>query len=264
MKKVNLERMSWKEAKEAFQLNPVVMIPMGSMEEHGLHSPMGDYRIAAIAAARIAEKTEALVTPVIPFGYSEYFKGFPGTISLRPEIMSGIVEDVCEGLIRHGLDHLVLVNGHAGNTGLLEHVARKIKASYGVTAAMFAPLGFVTPEFKKELYGPDIDKLGHGGDLMGSLNLYLWPEDVDMSATAPQQRMHQGFYMQGLTAMKFKDASVHFYLDMDEITPDGTMGDPTIARGDRGEKMMERIISYGVEFIEAFKKMNTRLKGKSQ
>ena len=70
MKKVNLERMSWKEAKEAFQLNPVVMIPMGSMEEHGPHSPMGDYRIATIAAARIAEKTEALVTPVIPFGYS--------------------------------------------------------------------------------------------------------------------------------------------------------------------------------------------------
>jgi creatinine amidohydrolase len=261
MKKVNLERMSWTEVKEAFALNPVVMIPMGSMEEHGPHSPMGDYRIAAVAAERIAEKTGALVTPIIPFGYSEYFKGFPGTISLRPEIMSGVVEDVCECLIRHGLDHLVLVNGHAGNTGLLEHVARKIKAVHGITMAMFAPLAFVTSELKKELYGADVDKLGHGGDPMGSLNLYLWPEDVNTRAVAPQSRMHQGFVMQGLAAMKFKDTSVNFYLDMDEITPDGTMGDPAMAKAERGEKMMERMVSYGVEFIQAFKKMKTRLKG---
>lgn len=260
MKKVNLERMSWIEAKEAFASNPVVMIPMGSMEEHGPHSPMGDYRIAAVVAERIAQRTDSFVTPVIPFGYSEYFKVFPGTISLRPEIISGVVEDVCECLIRHGLDHLVLVNGHAGNTGLLEHVARKIKASHGITMAMFAPLSFVTAEFKKDLYGKDVEKLGHGGDLMGSLNLCLWPEDVNIKATAPQNRMHQGFYMQGLAEMKFKDTSVNFYLDMDEISPDGTMGDPSIARADRGERMMERIVSYGVEFVQAFKKMKTRLR----
>ena len=61
MVKVELCSMTWREAEEAFCRNPVVLIPMGSIEQHGPHVPMGDYRYATLVARRIAEQTGAVV-----------------------------------------------------------------------------------------------------------------------------------------------------------------------------------------------------------
>ena len=82
--KNKLHRMTWKEVRDAFAADPVIVIPMGSMEVHGPHSIVGDYYAAEVIADRAAELTGAYTVPIAPFGCSEYFRDFPGTISVRP------------------------------------------------------------------------------------------------------------------------------------------------------------------------------------
>lgn len=76
---------------------------MGSTEQQGIHSLTGDYLAAEAIAKRVAEKAGAYYVPVIPFGCSEYFRCFPGTISLRPSTVEAVITDVVESLTEHGI-----------------------------------------------------------------------------------------------------------------------------------------------------------------
>src|SRR5512145_2229165 len=101
MAKVELCSMTWREAEAAFRENPVILLPMGSIEQHGPHVPVGDYRYATTVARRIAERSGgAIAAPTIPWGYSDYFRPFPGTLSIRPETLTLLLEDLCEGFTR--------------------------------------------------------------------------------------------------------------------------------------------------------------------
>jgi creatinine amidohydrolase len=122
-----MHHMTWKEIEAAFSKDPVVLIPLGSMEEHGPHSITGDFLAATEIAKRIAEKTGSLYIPTLPFGCSEYFRGFPGTISLSPGTVLALINDICESLTEHGIKRIVIINGHSGNAPTIEQVARKIR-----------------------------------------------------------------------------------------------------------------------------------------
>ena len=259
MRKYQLQRMSWQEAKGVFEEKPVILIPLGSQEQHGPQCPMGDYRITEHATNKIAEGSGAFVTPGIPFGYSETFRNFPGTITLRHETLASLVEDVCVSLLRHGVDHLVIMNGHGGNAATLMHTARKLRAEWGLLIPVFTPLRMITPALQKELF-PDLpDPLGHGGDPMGSLNLHLWPEDVDMTKTVPPNNAFRGDEFTKAGALKLNDATVDFFFDMDDFSADGVVSTATASQAEIGRRMMERIVAYGIEFIKKFAAMDTRV-----
>src|SRR5699024_5277565 len=99
MNKKAIHHMTWKEVEDEFKRNPVVLIPLGSMEEHGPHSITGDYLASTEVAERIADQTEALYVPTVPFGNSEYFRGYPGTISISQNTATLLLEDICNSLI---------------------------------------------------------------------------------------------------------------------------------------------------------------------
>ena len=259
MRKYQLQRMSWQEAKAAFLEKPVILIPLGSQEQHGPQCPMGDYRITEQAANKIAEGSEAFVTPAIPFGYSETFRNFPGTITLRHETLSFLVEDVCVSLLRHGIDHLVIMNGHGGNAPTLTHVVRQLRAEWGLLIPVFTPLRMITPALQKELF-PDLpEPLGHGGDPMGSLNLHLWPEDVDMARAVAPNTTFRGHEFTKAGALKLNDTTVDFFFDMDDFSADGVVSTATASQAEIGRRMMERIVAYGIEFVKTFASMDTRV-----
>src|SRR5690606_40742265 len=90
-RKTQLAAMTWKEAEEAFRDNPVIIVPNASIEQHGPQTPVGDYRVGEIVAERIAAETGAIVAPMLPFGYSEAFRRFPGTVTLRAESIYSVM-----------------------------------------------------------------------------------------------------------------------------------------------------------------------------
>lgn len=118
--------------RDAARLLPesLVVIPVGSLEQH-CRGPLGlDALIAEALSWRACLLLEArgkgscVIAPTVYYGYSPEWARAPGTVSLAPQAMLGLVESVIEGLYRSGARRIALVNGHAGNTGILEAAMR--------------------------------------------------------------------------------------------------------------------------------------------
>ncbi|MCT2587599.1 creatininase family protein [Actinophytocola gossypii] len=98
---------------------PVLLLPVGAVEPHGPHAPLGtDRLISAGMCARAAERLaadatlRALVLPPIEYGVTEFGAGFPGAVSIRPDTLAALVVDLCRSLTAQGLDRIVVVNNH--------------------------------------------------------------------------------------------------------------------------------------------------------
>ena len=262
MAKVELCRMTWREAHEAFRGKPVALLPMGSVEQHGPHVPVGDYRYATTVALRIAERTGAVVAPTIPWGYSEIFRPFPGTLSLRPETLSLLLEDLCEGFLRFGLDHLLFVCGHKGNMPILEQVGRRLRETHRVRVATIEPWSWLTPTFRREAYGSEHVSIGHGSDPMGSLAMALHPEDVRLDLLEPGgSPKFAKVPFKSSSQIDFEGVPAFVYLDFDEVAANGVMGDPHVSSSDIGRKILDHIVEIGARFVQVFAEMPTRIAG---
>ena len=127
MMKVNLRDMSHTEFMERLTDRTVILIPLGSLEVQGPHAPMGDYALAERLAELSAEKGQGLCAPVLPFGHADFFRGFAGGIQLRARTLAMVLEDVLTGFMDHGLDRLLVFNGHTTNLPIIDQVTRKLR-----------------------------------------------------------------------------------------------------------------------------------------
>lgn len=171
----------------------LVILPVGVVEEHGAHLPLGmDFlaaeAYAASAAPHLEEKGyEVVVAPTINYGVARAAISFPGTLSLEPETLRSMVVEIGRSLARHGMKRLVVLNGHRD----LHHMkaldqARKIlvdEKTSQVLCVGFASDQAITEachrEGVKHLYrSPRPDREGHGGESETSVALYSFPELV--------------------------------------------------------------------------------------
>lgn len=260
MEKKALHLMTWKEIQKVFSQDPVIILPMGSMEQHGPQSINGDYLAAEYIAGEAAKRSNGYVLPVIPFGCSEYFRGFPGTISLQPDTVRAVITDVAQSLIEHGITKIFFLNGHAGNTPTIEEVARKMKRDYKIVPVSIDLWQALTPEFKKEVYQETPDPSGHGAEPLTSVMSYLYPEMMRMDLLEELQTIKNwgAFPVIGLKKGEVEDAPMNLYLDMDEITSQGVMGSPLKSSAERGEKIVNRMIQVCSEIVNKLEKTQTK------
>lgn len=259
MAKAELASMTWAEAHEAFRKNPVILIPMGSIEEHGPATPVGDYRYTTEISRRIAEQTGAISCPTIPWGYSPYFKPFPGTISIRPETLTMVLEDHLDCLLRFGLDHIMFVCGHKGDLPILEQLGRRIKEEHKLRVATMEPIAWFTDEWKREVYGVEKPVTGHGTDPMQSFAMHLYPGEVRKDLVQPGNTpVWQGQRFQG-TASTSTDGNVwHMYMDYNEITANGVIGDISLPSAEVGRRTLDRLVEIGAKVVRRFAEIETR------
>ena len=120
-----LAELNWQQAEPVLKdPDTVVLIPVGSTEQHGCVGPLGtDWLIPEEFCRRLGGMDKVLVTPVIPFGVATHHINFPGTIDLGIETMIGVMTVVFESLYRHGARRFVVVNGHGGNDPAIEKAA---------------------------------------------------------------------------------------------------------------------------------------------
>ena len=107
--------MNWMQVEEYLKTDDRAVVPLGSTEQHAYLSLMVDTLIPEKLAREAAEPLGLPVFPVVPYGISPYFTGFPGTVSLRMETYTALIRDILDNLSRSGFGRIVLVNGHGGN-----------------------------------------------------------------------------------------------------------------------------------------------------
>jgi len=171
----------------------LTILPVGVVEEHGAHLPLGmDSFAAEVYAASAAPHLEeagyeVLVAPTINYGVARAAIDFPGTLSLEPETLRSMVVEIGRSLARHGLTKLVILNGHRD----LYHMKALDDARGILTDEKIAQVlcvGFVSdPEMTAACYregvrqfykSPRPDREGHGGESETSVALNSFPHLV--------------------------------------------------------------------------------------
>jgi len=178
---VRWEEQTWPEAHAKAGKLDAVIIPCGAIEQHGPHLPLAvDTQICEAVALAVSALTGVPVIPPLCYGVSGSHGDFGGTISLRPETMIGMVEDIIDSLHARGIRQFILLNGHIWNSGSLDVSAEKLRVRH--TDARVRSLAYVT------MYpGPEVNGrvrfgrgLMHANFFETSVMLYLYPDLVRM------------------------------------------------------------------------------------
>lgn len=254
MTRVRTAELSWRMVEEARARGAAVLVPMGSTEEHGPHSPTGDYLITDAIAESVAQATGDLVTPTIPFSYSEYFRHYPGTITVQTETLRLLVRDVVGSLLDQGFRHVILFNGHKGNEPILQTLIREFRREHGILVPVVAPLGFAqSAALMRELYGDN--PIGHGGEPVGSMMSYVRPELVDLERAEDWgTKPFLGQPAATLSGITFQGHQVMLAINMEDVTPpSGSLSDPRLASREKGERLVTNATEGLIAFVRWFK-----------
>lgn len=127
MKPARLDELTYIEVSKLVQAGvDTVVLPVGTVEPHGPHLPLGaDTLIAEAVAELAAAKLNALLLPAVPYGVTGSLHGYPGSVRVEPEVLEKLVYSILEGAARSGFKYALVVNGHGGNTPSLEAAARR-------------------------------------------------------------------------------------------------------------------------------------------
>jgi creatinine amidohydrolase len=127
-----LANMTQPQAEEALGRGTAVLVT-GSIEQHGSHLPLGTDTFAALTIAlRVGERLQAPVLPLSPVGVAPYHLSWPGSLTLSPSTLASLMLDVCEGLAGAGVERVVVVNWHEGNSTAIRMGADQVQAKLPV------------------------------------------------------------------------------------------------------------------------------------
>ena len=204
MKKILWQEMRRTEIEEAAKADAVVIIPVGSIEQHGNHLPVNTdinccFSIAK-SAAEIIDDFPVLVAPSIWGGFSPHHMKYPGTISLKLHTFIDILTDVATSIAAHGFKKIIFLNGHGANIGVIDSMRRKLmNEDNGPSCIGYTYFTLVDEELKAI---SEVDfTIGHAAEMETSLQLYLQPELVDKGVATWAPGVHgdptKGTYEKG-------------------------------------------------------------------
>lgn len=242
--KALLSEMSWTEAKQYFSKSDIVLLPIGSNEQHGSANPLGtDYLIAKAIAEETAKGTGVLCLPAIPFGVSSNHRQFWGTLPVSPDVFRAYVKDVCLALNYYGVRKIVIVNGHGGNLAALTEVARELRGQ-GIFVSIFHWWS-AAARLLPNLFTPEERR--HAGAEETSVNLALFPLLVNMNEAADEEPPKPAVQEEGLTLP----------LDTVDETSSGVFGRQTTASVGKGKEVFDAVVKDLVKHVAWLKDAKT-------
>jgi creatinine amidohydrolase len=217
-----------------FKRNPLVILPAGSVEQHGPHLPAGTDTFAAkVIAHRVAEHMDGLVLPATPLGVTPMHAPFEGTITLTPDTFMRVTIETCASTAKHGAKYLMILNWHEGNIASLAIAAEALHRQHGMTV-----LTVQACYVAEELYGHSCNGLTHGGEIEALAVLAHRPELVHLDRIDYSSDPSHGHQMDKLRRTR---AYQPVLTDIRSIAPTGWFGSPQHASAEKGERMLADI-----------------------
>jgi len=235
---MKLEDMTSKEFKKKVNEKSVVILPIGSIEEHGPHLPLATDCIQPMRVAeRVAAKTDALIAPILYYGVCNTTKHYPGTLSVSFEALRLMVRDILSELVRNGFRNIVVLTGHAGQDHMaaLRVAAREVVKESKVKILVFSDYDII---YNKHLVPPED---GHAGMGETSRIMAERPKLVKKRPPAAENKMPEYAILD----------------DVGQYWP-GWTGDPQKANAALGMSLDNRVVAEMVKLIRDMKKWRVK------
>lgn len=214
--------------------NPLVILPAGSVEQHGPHLPAGTDTFAAnVIGHAVAEQMDGLVLPGGPLGVTPMHMPFEGTITLTPETYMRVVVETGVSTAKHGARQLLILNWHEGNIPSLAIAAETLHREHGMSVIV-AQACYVAAE----LYGHDCGGLTHGGEIETLAVLAYRPDLVHLERIDYSSDHAHGRKWDRLRRTRSYQPVL---TDIRTIAPTGWYGSPQHATVDKGNRMLRDI-----------------------
>lgn len=239
MHEVRLERLSQPEAESRLTSTRTAVLAPGSVEQHGPHLPLGTDAFAAQALAEsVARQLDAVLVPLPLIGVSPYHRSWKGSLTFHPQTMIGILRDVSECLADDGVDKILLVNWHEGNTPTLRLAAEEIQRGSQMKVVI-AEAHIIAHELLGERA-----PMTHAGAMEAAAVMMYDASLVHLDQATnptPDDEADAGHAL-------FRQKDVFPVLhDFHEVASTGWYGDPRQATPELAEEMLEKVSGYIVE-----------------
>ena len=176
---------------------------------------------------------------------------FPGSITLEAETLMAVAEDIVGSLVAHGFRRILIVNGHGGNGGVIDLLASTLGHRHYGKARIAALTYFqLAREAIAALRRSEPGGMGHACEFETAMIQHVRPDLVKMELAATTYPDPGSRY---LTTDLLGGSAVRTYLDFADLSPTGTLGDPSLATPEAGEKFFEAVVGELAAFIEDFR-----------
>jgi creatinine amidohydrolase len=231
----------------------VLVLPLGSVEQHGRHLPVGTDTMLAVAvscaaAARLPRRVAVLPPPW--YGFSTHHMRFAGTITLAAPTMIALVDDIVASVVKHGFRRILIVNGHGGNTGLIDVLSSTLgNRFYGQARIACLTYFQLAREAIAKLRKSEHGGMGHACEFETSLMQHLHSNLVAIDRAKVTYPDPGSAY---LSTDLLGGSRVRTYHDFQDLSESGTLGDPSLASAEAGERFFAAVTDELVRFIEDF------------
>lgn len=258
------DHLTWKEIREAVarEPQPVVVIPIGAVEDHGPHMALStdnDILEGVLAECGRRAQGDLLLLPTIPFGLDEHHMDFPGTIAVDIQTTLAYLTQVAVSVARHGFTHILIVNGHGSNASICDLAARDCVIKTGMICASTTVNAAVDPSLVRDVLdaerrgGPG--SVGHACEYETAMMLHLHPERVDMA----QAKRDVGQLKLKYFNWDHPEPSAYAWQDWwSRFSAEGIAGDASVATAEFGKRMFDVTADRFVELVREFRAIPVR------
>lgn len=226
----------------ASQSGSVLVVPVGSVEQHGHHLPVATDTLLADAVAhlgaeRVADEQPTLVAPPVWTGYSPHHLSLGGTLTADADQLVELLEAVADSAAELGFDGVLLVNGHGGNGPSVGVAVSTIGDAHPALEVAGVTYFELAEPFVDEIRESDTGGMAHGGEFETSLLLHLHPDLVREDADA--EYLDEP-YDRGIKDL-LEGGPVASYTEFEEYSESGAIGDPDLASAEKGAELFDRL-----------------------
>lgn len=243
--------MRWPQLEELAKQDAIVLLPIGQTEEHGPHLPVGcDHFISQEIAHRVAKaagkEMPVLVMPTVWCGFSgKDLFNWPGVISMPPELVIAVLENICTSLCRSGFKKIVTMNSHGHHVGIARVAARKIADQCDAIIVVTDIWKMGNQAFKR-LRESEPGGCCHAGEYETSLMLHF-DKNVDLDSAIDEPVVSHSKFVSG---DNFGEGSKVFWSTWRyQKSKTGTYGSPSCATKEKGRKVTEETVAAYVELL---------------
>ena len=213
----------------------VVILPIGSVEEHGPHLPLSSDMIQPnYVAEQVSEKMGAIILPPISYGWTETMNAFKGTVSITFDTLKALVFDILDSVCKTGVKNIVILSGHASRLHMaaLNLAADEILDIHHAKIMVLSDYD-IAYEYRGKLV-PESDS--HAGIIETSRVMAIAPELVKKERKFEKKKEEKKFLI---------------LKDIREYYPYGTLSDPTGANAELGAELNKLIVDRLIEYIKS-------------